>query len=194
MGRIKSAIEIAMEKTESVKSDKGSIEQFEAKQKGKKLANGFLSEGLSLADEIKKEPAETRESLQSGVFDVLFSQINLPVTKEDEKRLEAVGKGLAIIIKDGRFPAIFKQMTQALSQFLQEAGQYEQAIRKQYAPKLRQKEEELSRRFGREVRIDPYQDPEFVAFYNQNMGALKSRYDGVLEGCKEEIRKIFYNA
>jgi hypothetical protein len=194
MGRIKSAIEIAMEKTESVKSDKGSIGQFEAKQRGKKLANGFLSEGLNLADEIKKEPAETRESLQSGVFDVLFSQISLPATKEDEKRLETVGKGLSVIIKDGRFPAMYKQLVQALSQFLQEAAQYEQAIRKQYAPKLRQKEEELSRRMGREVRIDPYQDPEFIAFYNQHIGALKGRYDGVLDGCKAEIRNIFYNA
>jgi hypothetical protein len=194
MGRIKSAIEIAMEKTESVKGDKGSIEQFEAKQRGKKLANGFLSEGLALADEIKKESAETRESLQSGVFDVLFSQISLPATKEDEKRLETVGKGLSVIIKDGRFQALYKQMTQTLSQFLQEAAQYEQAIRKQYAPKLRQKEEELSRRFGREVRIDPYQDPEFVAFYNQHIGALKGNYDMVLAGIKEEIRKIFTNA
>jgi hypothetical protein len=194
MGRIKSAIEIAMEKTESVKSDKGSIEQFEAKQRGKKLANGFLSGTVNLADEIKKEPAETRESLQTGVFDVLFSQISLPVTKEDEKRLEAVGKGLALIIKDSRFQAIYRQLTQALSQFLQEAAQYEQAIRKQYAPKLRQKEEELSRRFGREMRIDPYQDPEFVTFYNQHMGALKSRYEGLLEGCKSEIGKIFNNS
>jgi hypothetical protein len=190
MARIKSAIEIAMEKTESVKSDKSSIEQFNAKQKGKKLANAFLIKGLSLADEIKKEPAETRESLQSGVFDVLFSQISLPLTKEDEKRLEAVGKGLALIIKDGRFSALYKQMTQALSQFLVEAGQYEQAILKQYAPKLRQKEEELSRRMGREVRIDPYQDPEFAAFYNQHIGALKGRYEGILEGCKAEIGKL----
>jgi hypothetical protein len=194
MGRIKSAVEIAMEKTEGVKSDKAGIEQFNAKQRGKKLANGFLSEGLNLADEIKKEPSELRESLEQGVFDVLFSQINLPVSPEDEKRLEAVGKGLSVVIKDGRFPAIYKQLTQALSQFLQEAAQYEQAIRKQYAPKLRQKEEELSRRMGREVRIDPYQDPEFVTFYNQHMGALKGRYDGVLAGCKEEIGKIFNNA
>ncbi|MDR2953202.1 MAG: hypothetical protein LBU82_08175, partial [Treponema sp.] len=183
MGRIKSAIEIAMERTEEVKSDKGSIEQFNAKQKGKKLANAFLAVGADLQGEIKLTPAELRESFEQGAFDVLLSQIVLPAAKEDEKRLENVGKGLGFIIKDGRFAALYKQLMQALSQFLQDANQYEQAIRKQYAPKLRQKEEELSRRMGREVRIDPYQDPEFVAFYNQNMGALKERYEGAIAEC-----------
>jgi hypothetical protein len=43
---------------------------------------------------------------------------------------------------------------------------------------------------GREVRIDPYQDPEFVAFYNQNMGALKERYEGAIAECKEQIEEM----
>jgi len=35
MGKSKSALEIALERTESVKSDKGGIALFEAKQRGK---------------------------------------------------------------------------------------------------------------------------------------------------------------
>jgi hypothetical protein len=74
---------------------------------------------------------------------------------------------------------------------LQEAANYEQALRQQYAPKLRQKEEEVSRRVGREVRLDPMQDPEFVAFYNQHMSALKKNYENVVEQAKEEARRMF---
>ena len=44
MGRIKSALEIALERTESVKTDKASIGHFEAKQQGKRLANAFLED------------------------------------------------------------------------------------------------------------------------------------------------------
>jgi hypothetical protein len=191
MGRIKSALEIALERTESVKSDKASIDQFDAKQQGKKLANAFLAEGIDLAEEIKKTPKEQQDSLKQGIFDVLVSQISLPAAKEDEKRIEAVGKGLAIIISNSRFSTLYKQLTQAFSQYLQEASQYEQAIRQQYAPRLRQKEEELSRRMGREVRIDPFQDPEFVAFYNQHINALKGNYEAALVHVKEEAQKMF---
>ena len=193
MGVIKTALEIALEKTENVKSDKSSINQFEAKQQGKKIANAFLAGELNIADELKKAPAAEKESLKQGIFDVLITQIALPSAKEDENKLEKVGKGLSSIIKSGEFTAFLRQLTQIFSKYLQEAAHYEKAIRQQYAPKIRQKEEELSRRLGREVRIDPLQDPEFVAFHNQHMKALKSNYEDVVEQARDEIKRMFYN-
>ena len=52
MGVIKSALEIALEKTEKVKGDKSSINQFEARQRGKKLANSFMAGEAELAGEV----------------------------------------------------------------------------------------------------------------------------------------------
>jgi hypothetical protein len=86
---------------------------------------------------------------------------------------------------------MFKQLFQLLSNYLNEAAQFDQAIRQQYAPKLRQKEEELSRRMGREVRIDPFQDPEFVNFYNQNFNALKANYQAPVDQVRGEVMKIW---
>jgi hypothetical protein len=192
MGKIKSALEIALERTESVKSDKGSIDQFEARRQGKKIANEFLEDpSRSLEEAIKKAPKEQRESLKQGIFEVLLSQITLPLTRDDEKRVQAVGKGLGAVISNGRFSAQYKQFTQILSRYLDEADQYDKAIRRQYEPKLRAKEEELSRRYGRQVQLDPFQDPEFVAFYNQNMNALKGNYQVAVDQIREEAGRCF---
>ena len=191
MGVIKTALEIALEKTDEIKSDKSSIDQFEAKQKGKKLANSFLEGDVDLAGELKKTPESQKNSLKQGVFDVLLSQIVLPDRKKNENRIELIGKGLDIIINNKQFTALYQQMEKVFVQYLQEAAQYEQLIRQQYAPKLRQKEEELSRRLGREVHIDPFQDPEFIAFYNQHMNTLKGNYEGVITQVKEEILHLF---
>ncbi|GHV88196.1 hypothetical protein AGMMS50267_05560 [Spirochaetia bacterium] len=196
MGRIKSALEIALERTESVKGDKTSIDQFEAKQKGKRLANEFLDgqeagPQTALEQELKKIPKEQQASFTQGVFDVLISQLILPVSKEDEKRLAAAGKGLRVIIADSRFAALFTQLTQVLSRYLEEAAQYEEAIQRQYAPKLRQKEEELSRRMGRPVQLDPFQDPEFIAFFNQNMNGLRANYQALVDQAREQTVQMF---
>ncbi|MDR2717842.1 MAG: hypothetical protein LBB89_07260 [Treponema sp.] len=192
MGRIKSALEIALERTEAVKTDKASIGLFEAKQQGKRLANAFLADlSKNLEDELKKYPQDQWESLKQGIFEVLAPQITLPAAAEDLPRIEAVGKGLQLLIKDGRFAAMYKQFIQVLSQYLGEASQFEQAIRQQYAPKLRQKEEELSRRMGREVRIDPFQDPEFAAFYNQNLNALRANYQAAVDQVRDEAQRIW---
>jgi hypothetical protein len=192
MGRIKSALEIALEKTESVRSDKDSIREFETRQRGKRLANEFLEEpGKSLEAEIKKAPKEEQDSLKQGMFDVLLTQITLPLTPEDQKRIETAGQGLLAVIGGSRFGAVLKQFSQVLNQYLEETAQYQEAIKRQYAPKLRQKEEELSRRLGRQVQIDPFQDPEFIAFYNQNMNQLKAGYQAAADQVREEAARLF---
>jgi hypothetical protein len=195
MGRIKSALEIALERTEAVKTDKASIGHFEAKQQGKRLANTFLADpSKNLEDELKQYPQDQLESLKQGIFEVLAPQITLPAAKDDLPRIETVGKGLQLLIKDGRFATMYKQLIQVLAQYLGEVSHFEQAIRQQYAPKLRQKEEELSRRMGREVRLDPFQDPEFAAFFNQNLNALKANYQAAVDQVRSEAQRMWDEA
>jgi len=198
MGRIKSALEIALERTEAVKTDKASIGHFEAKQQGKRLANAFLADpSKNPEDELKQYPKDQLESLKQGMFEVLLPQITLPAAPDDLPRIETVGKGLQLLMKNapskegGPFAAMYKQFIQVLSQYLGEAAHFEQAIRQQYAPKLRQKEEELSRRMGREVRLDPFQDPEFAAFFNQNLNALKANYQAAVDQVRDEAQRIW---
>jgi uncharacterized protein YukE len=192
MGRIKSALEIALERTESVKGDKTSIDQFEAKQKGKRLANAFLEDPKKFPDdELKKLPKEQQQAVKQGMFDVFLSQITLPAVREDMARIEALGRGLQFILGDPRFAAFYKQFTAAAARYLEEIDQYGEAIRRQYAPKLRQKEEELSRRLGRQIQIDPFQDPEFAAFYNQNMNALRENYESLTAQVREQAEALY---
>lgn len=193
MGRIKSALEIALERTNSVESDKNSINQYELKQQGKKAANQFLENPeKSLKKEIEKHSKENQESFKQGIFDILVSQITLPLEKEALSRIEAAGKGLGEIIKSPEFTALYGQFTEALNQYFHEAEHFEKLITQQYAPKLRQKEEELSRRTGRQITLDPFQDPEFVAFYNQNMTVLKDRYQAAVDQVKEAANSFFH--
>jgi len=191
MGVIKTALEIALERTENVNSDKSSINQFEARQKGKKLANSFLSGDIDLVSELKKEAETERNNIKTGIFSILIAQITLPGANEDMDRMKKLGKGLEAIIEDRNFSAMYNQLILLFSQYLQEASKCEQMIRQQYAPKLRQKEEELSRRLGREIHIDPFQDPEFAAFYNQHMNALKSNYEPVIDEARKETSRMF---
>ena len=195
MGVIKTALEIALEKTSGVKSDKSSIDQYNAKQRGKKIAGSFMAGEADLTNAIKETENNLKDSLKQGIFEVLSSQISLPSVnsdnKDDEKRIETACSGLSVIINNKQFGKLTQQLTQVLNQFKQETTHYDQAIKQQYAPKLRQKEEELARRLGREVRIDPFQDPEFVTFYNQHMNALKGNYEAAISQFKEEARKLF---
>jgi hypothetical protein len=198
MGKIKTALEIALERTESIKSDKVAIEQFEAKQTGKRLANSFLENpeknAKALEDAIKNASKEQRTSLKEGMFEALLSRITLPAEKEDKAHLHAIGKGLQAILKNNHFHGLYHQTLDVLSRYLEENAQYEDAVKRQYEPRLRKKEAELSKRYGQSVKLDPFQDPEFVAFYKQNMDAFKSNYQVVVDETRKEAMKAFENA
>ena len=125
------------------------------------------------------------------MFDVLLSQIRLPAKQEDITKLESIGKAIQFLVNDRRFSQLFGQLIQAFGRYLSEVEQFDQAIRRQYAPKLRQKEEELSRRLGRAVQLDPFQDPEFISFYSQNMNALKERYEQAIGQVREQATMLF---
>jgi uncharacterized protein YukE len=184
-------LDIALERTESVKGDKASIDQFEAKQKGKRLANAFLENKKFPDEELKKLPKEQQDAVKQGMFDVFLAQVTLPAVREDLSRVEAVGRGLQSILGEPRFAALYKQFAAAAAQYLEEVDQYGEAIKRQYAPKLRQKEEELSRRTGRQIQLDPFQDPEFAAFYNQNMNALRGNYESLTAQVREQAEAFF---
>lgn len=191
MARIKSALELALERTEAVKGDRSSLEQFEARQEGKRLAGLFIEDSeRSLAADLKGQPHERRDAVRKGALEVLLSQLSLPYAKEDLSRLKRIGEGVSAVTGERSMGQLFQQLGQALEQYLGDVEHYEQAIRQQFAPKLRQKEEEIARRTGRAVKIDPLQDPEFVAFYNQNMGNLRNRYQEAVDQVKAQIREM----
>jgi hypothetical protein len=66
-----------------------------------------------------------------------------------------------------------------------------EAVERQYAPKLRKKEEDLSRQLGRPVKVNPAADPEFQGLMRQYFSQLDAKYEEVLAGAKEEIKTAF---
>ena len=60
-------------------------------------------------------------------------------------------------------------------------------VEQNYAPRLRQKEEELARQMGTQVKIDPASDPEFVAALRKGLADFEVRYSEVLQRVKSQI-------
>jgi hypothetical protein len=195
MGKIKSAIEIALERTESIKGDKSGIEERELRQKGKKLASGYLQdlESVDVDKALKAFGKGKIAKVKEGFVEVLLSYIQLPSGRENGGKLEPVQKAFQMLSPgmlgtERKIVSIFQQLKGFLDQFKDDLSQLEKAIKTQYAPKLRQKEQELAKRLGQEVKLDPMQDLEFVAFYKQNLGKLKEQYQQALDKVKEDLR------
>jgi hypothetical protein len=204
MAMIRSALEIALERSKDIKVDEAALEANALRAEGKKAAGRFLENPAqaSLAEALEKYPKEKRSAAKAGAFDVLAAQIQLPANEASMDRLETLSAGFSAIaassgtgllggvgagIADKRVQALFQQLASFFKQYLDDMKNVEQAIRKQWGPKIREKERQMSTRMGQNVRIDPMSDPEFAAFYKQNVSAAREQYQTALDKAKGDL-------
>jgi hypothetical protein len=201
---IKSALEIALERSKDIKVDEAALEANALRVEGKKAAGRYLDdpEEGSLSDALAKYPKEKRRALREGMFDVLASQIQLPTSDASVAKLDLLSAGFSALapgagagllggvgtaVADKRVQALFQQLAGFFKQYLDDMKNVDQAIKKQWAPKIREKERQMAARMGQDVRIDPMSDPEFAAFYKQNVSAARAQYQAALDKAKEDL-------
>ncbi|TVQ37994.1 MAG: hypothetical protein EA384_10935 [Spirochaetaceae bacterium] len=193
MSQIKSALELALEKTQDVQSDRKSLEAHEIKQQGKRLVSRLKEDPhLDVRKELKQYNAEQQKWAKEGFYQVIMANLALPNTEADLARIDLLENGLGFVIKDrGSLRHLFEQTRQLLKQYLENRQHLIEQLRSSFSDRMRQREEELARQFGHRVKIDPSQDPEFASTLQQHMGRLQQQYEGVLTQLRTELDRMF---
>ncbi len=193
MSQIKSALELALEKTQDVHSDRKSLEAYEMRQQGKRLVSKLNEDPeLDIKKELKQFSGEQQRSVKEGFYQVIMSNLGLPNSEADLAKIDTLEKGLGAVIKDrGSVQQLFEQTRGLLKQYLENRQHLIEQLRNAFADRMRQREEELARQFGHAVKIDPAQDPEFASALQQHMGRLRQQYEGVLQQLRTELDRMF---
>ncbi|PKL25985.1 MAG: hypothetical protein CVV47_02325 [Spirochaetae bacterium HGW-Spirochaetae-3] len=198
MALIKSALEIALERTKDLKVDPKALAANEARLEGKRLAGEFLANPaeVDFAARFAATPKDKREGVREGAFEVFAARIQLPnsaiVDPDVETAPLAIGFKTLNVVPFGekKIQGAIDQLGVFLKQYLDDAKRVDEAIRKQFAPRLKQKEQEASARMGRPVRLDPMSDPDFAAFYKQNVGQMRDQYQDALDKAKADLASL----
>lgn len=193
MSEIKSALELALERTADVKSDKSKLDAHESRQAGMRLAGKYLEDpSLNVAKELKHVDREKRDATRAGFYQVMLSHLALPGQESDLERLKLVDRGLQQVIRDSRMvEGLMDQVVQYMQQYLDTKNQLVERLRERFEPRLRQKEQQLAQQTGRQVRLDPANDPEFAQALNQNITQLQDQYGQVVDQAKEQLDELF---
>jgi hypothetical protein len=196
MTHIKSALEIALEKTDTIKSDKSALIAAESKEEGKKLASAFFQNPeMDLAKELKGIIPEKLSAVKEGFFRVVLANLTLPRDEEEIKKLDSIAAALEILMENRRQINTLKtQLSQFFSQWLDDKNRLDAVLQQQFDPILKQKEAQLARQIGRPVKIDPKSDPDYMKAYSKNMGNLESQYGNALAQAKKDLTALFEKA
>ena len=190
---IKSSLEIALERTKDVRADPENLQANSFATAGKKLVSQYLNDPeFSLAKKVREHDGKERNWVSNGVFDALTVNLALPMDEYGIKRNRRAMEGFSAILRDQRRLRIMsQQLEQFFTEYFQERQQLKQNVDRQYAPRQQQKEEELARRTGSRMRIDPATDPEYAQLLRQQLTLLEDRYGTVLQQVKQELSTMF---
>jgi len=180
MSRIKSAWEIALEKTEGLEVDEARLHTQGLVHEGKALAGKYINSIEMSPDELKtclaKASAQDRDLVKKGLAEVVLSNITLPSDLTFKMRFERLADVARAV--DEQAGDTMDRLTDFLSGYLEEKENYVKSIEQQLTAAMRDNPDS----------VDP---SKFSQIVQQNLKRLDAQYQSTLDSTKDTLRQLF---
>ncbi len=195
MGEIKSALEIAMEKTEKL-GEATDEERLKWKYvpEGEKLAARYLKENLNLVDKLSQYEENVRRYIIEGAGDILIRNIDLPKTDIAKRNNKKAMDGLKNLKSDkvsveNVYSKIRRIFNHYMEQGEQQRKQAYESLKTEFEAKLQQA---VQQQVGLPMRvnIDVERQPQFQEEWRKIQAQLDSQYLKLLDEYKKELLGI----
>lgn len=194
MGKIKSAWEIALERTESIQMDKNKLKYKTDVDTARRLAGRFIADDEPIDEKELRDRLSALDSkvVKEALIITAEANLSLPQTEdEDDSRLRKAVK-LIEIATDNNAQAIglANELEGFLKQYPLHRKDLFEKMKAQYQPILDEKSEKLSRQYGTEVKLSFESDKEFMEAARKNLEKLEAQYQATLTNAKTQLREI----
>lgn len=194
MGKIKSAWEIALEKTESIEIDENRIRHNATIDAIRRIAGSYL-----LSDEDTEEKtaaalaAYSDEDLKEALGQSIINSISLPLTDEEEsKKSQRLAFLLSIALKgNGEAEDFLSQILTHVAQYPKHRKQLMEQLKSQFEPMLKEKEERMRQQYGEAPHLTMENDKECREMANKYLERLQKQYQDTLDDAKQQLKELF---
>ena len=191
MALIKSALELALERTEGLTVDKEELRRKDLFNQGRIAAAKGLEEGMDLFETTVKAQEKALKKPEYTIFaegaaDNLLSRILLASDPAATATMGKVGELLERLTHKKAGPRLQK-IAAMIQQYATELGQLRQAIGQQLGPQLRQRAQQSGANMAQYVME---RDPAYLKVLAENLEPLRAEYQQTLDQLKAEVRTL----
>ena len=193
MGKIKSAWEIALEKTEGITIDKEKMKYQSDVEKARKAAGSYM-----LADKADDEAFITNlkdidpKAVKEGLLMTADANISLPESEEgNEERFRRIKTIIAIASdNNSNALALTDELIGFLNQYPLHRKDLVEKMKAQYKPILDEKSEKLSKQYGQDIHLTYENDKEFMEAASKNLERLENQYQQTVRNAKAQLKQM----
>lgn len=191
MGQIKSALELALERTADISANPEKVKEKQSFEEGQRIAGRLLNkEDINLDEAFEKTPK--LEKFKEGFLQVLLSRLQLP---KDQQQLEDMTLVFEILARNAEDKLEIEEMQQQvlgfLARYIDDKKNLRKRLEESFEPKLRQKEQMMMQQSGGQVKLTFDQDHEFIKLFKENIDHLDAQYQQVLMRVKKDMTENF---
>jgi hypothetical protein len=195
MDDIKSAREIAMEKTKELgEATEGERLKWKYTPQGKELAARYIKQGCNLVEELSKYEEKARGYIITGAEGVLIGNIGLPVNDSARRNNRKVMDGLKTLKSDKvGVENVFSKMRNIFKHYAEQGEQQRrqayESLKAEFTAKIQQAvQQQLGSTLG--LKIDVDNQPQFQAEWRKVRIQLDSQYITLLNEYKQELKTV----
>ena len=193
MALLKSAWEIALEKTESITADPEKNRIDTLRTEGRKLAGAYLTsddpEDTTFDKTYRASKEDDRIHLRQGIASTILMNIALPQSEEYASRFEKILHMATVIDeKESSSLHLLEQINQFFSQYLTTKDKLVERVKQQFQQVFDQKQEMLTQKYGKGVEMAMERDPEFIQLLQKHYSQLTNQYQSVLDQARDQLR------
>ena len=193
MGKIKSAWEIALEKTEGITIDKEKMKYQSDVEKARKAAGSYM-----LADKADEETFINNlkdidpKAMKEGLLMTADANISLPESEEgNEERFRRIKTIIAIASdNNSNALALTDELIGFLNQYPLHRKDLVEKMKAQYKPILDEKSEKLSKQYGQDIHLSYESDKEFMEAASKNLERLENQYQQTVRNAKAQLKQM----
>ena len=182
MARIRSAWEIALEKTRDIEIDEEKYRTDSLEKEGMALAGSYLNNTDSVLDEVaaKYAPysAEDREIVRRGLTGTILSNISLP---QDDVFALRFGRICDLARLASSSDPQVDDLMQQIGSFLQQYNDARSAFVDRMKEQIRQ---------AMESNPDGVNSAQYSQLISQNLKKMEAQYGEALENTKESLKQL----
>lgn len=193
MALLKSAWEIALEKTENIEADPEKIKRDLTINEGRRLAGAYLNDpeqdGSRLAHAYQSAQPDDQPLLKRGIAATIVLNVALPQSEDYEQRIAKM-RHMAQILdgQEGKSVQLIGQIGQFMGKYLQARDSLLERAKQQYEPMYQDKKERMMQQYGKSTNLPLDQDPEFIQLLQKSFNQLSNQYQQVLDQAKGQLK------
>lgn len=191
MARIKTALELALEKAASIEVDHEKIKQMDLEKQSGQIANKLMEQAdYDFEEALSKLEKGDRAFLNSKVEDVLLSNLRLS-SYYNEVQVDKVLNGMKKIkSKPGKVENITTDLKYVLKAYSDQLKEVYENLKEQFAGHMEQMKKQMGQQLGVDVDLDPSQHPEFKKYWDTTKQQVDEQIGTHLDQLKKAYKSL----